>query len=154
LQAEVLFAEARPVIERARPDLWIVDQVDYAAATLAAHMRAPFSWELLTEKPLVYACFGTTQNRNRHLYAALTQAVEDMDVQVVLSLGGAEPSELPERLPGNILVSPFAPQVELLERARLAITQAGMNSALECRSAGVPMVAVPIAHDQPGISAR
>jgi UDP:flavonoid glycosyltransferase YjiC (YdhE family) len=34
------------------------------------------------------------------------------------------------------------------------ITHAGMNSALECLAAGVPMVAIPISHDQPGVSAR
>jgi hypothetical protein len=41
-QAEAVFRTARPVIERAALDLWIVDNMDYAASTLAACMGAPF----------------------------------------------------------------------------------------------------------------
>jgi len=48
----------------------------------------------------------------------------------------------------------FAPQLELLKRAALCITHAGLNTALECLSNGVPMVAIPITNDQPGVAAR
>jgi UDP:flavonoid glycosyltransferase YjiC (YdhE family) len=34
------------------------------------------------------------------------------------------------------------------------ITHAGMKSTLECLTAGVPMVAIPITHDQPTIAQR
>lgn len=34
------------------------------------------------------------------------------------------------------------------------ITHAGMNSTLECLASGVPMVAIPITHDQPTIGRR
>ena len=102
----------------------------------------------------MYASFGTAQNRNRHSWNAVVKAAVDLDAQVVLSLGGAETSELPGKLPDNLLVVPFAPQLEMLDKAVLMITHAGMNSTLESLTAGVPMVAVPIAHDQPGIAAR
>lgn len=265
-QAEALFATARPVIENAGLDLWLVDHMDYAASTLASVLRAPFvtvivtlmrhveegvpgfsgelypmnpaarerdwrfneamleasrafreqlgayreraglepfsfqnlwsnlaqitqqpaefefprrdlpecfhftgpfasgskpepqpepfPWDRLTGKPLVYASFGTAQNRIRHLYEAVVRAAAGLDAQFVLSLGGADPPELDLHPPANVLVTPFAPQLQLLERASLMITHAGMNSTLECLSAGVPMVAVPVAHDQPGVSAR
>jgi UDP:flavonoid glycosyltransferase YjiC (YdhE family) len=42
----------------------------------------------------------------------------------------------------------------LLKRAALCITHAGLNTALECLSNGVPMVAIPITNDQPGVAAR
>ncbi len=263
-QAEALFTTARPTIEKARLDLWVVDHMDYAASTLAACMRAPFvsvivglmrhhedgvpgfsgelytddpvvlerdrrfneamlaaskpfrdfigayrlkagmgpfsfdslwsglaqitqqpaefefprrklpacfhftgpfarrsdrpptpfPWDRLDGRPLIYASFGTTQNRNRHLYDAVAKVTAHLDAQVVLSLGGAETVELPRELPENLLVVPFAPQLEILEQAVLTITHAGMNSTLESLAAGVPMVAVPIAHDQPGVAAR
>ena len=41
-QAEALFDTARPTIEKASLDLWVVDHMDYAASTLAALMQAPF----------------------------------------------------------------------------------------------------------------
>jgi zeaxanthin glucosyltransferase len=47
-----------------------------------------------------------------------------------------------------------APQIELLKRAALCITHAGLNTALESLAEGVPMVAIPIGYDQPGVAAR
>ena len=48
----------------------------------------------------------------------------------------------------------YAPQLDLLQRASLVITHAGLNTALESLSYGVPMVAIPITDDQPGVAAR
>jgi UDP:flavonoid glycosyltransferase YjiC (YdhE family) len=42
----------------------------------------------------------------------------------------------------------------LLKRAALCITHAGLNTALESLAHGVPMVAIPIGYDQPGVAAR
>jgi MGT family glycosyltransferase len=47
-----------------------------------------------------------------------------------------------------------APQIELLKRANLCITHAGLNTALEALAQGVPMVAIPVTNDQPGVAAR
>jgi zeaxanthin glucosyltransferase len=58
------------------------------------------------------------------------------------------------QLPGNPIVVGFAPQLELLRRAKLCITHAGLNTSLESLSNGVPMVAIPITADQPGVAAR
>jgi UDP:flavonoid glycosyltransferase YjiC (YdhE family) len=57
-------------------------------------------------------------------------------------------------LPANTLVVRTAPQIELLKHAVLCITHAGLNAALEALAQGVPMVAIPIGHDQPGVAAR
>ena len=57
-------------------------------------------------------------------------------------------------LPGLPLVVAFAPQLELLKRATLCITHAGLNTTLESLAQGVPMVAIPITNDQPGVAAR
>ena len=38
--------------------------------------------------------------------------------------------------------------------AALTITHAGLNTVLESLRCGVPMVAIPIANDQPGVAAR
>ena len=58
------------------------------------------------------------------------------------------------KLPGSPLVVGYAPQLELLQKASLTITHAGLNTALESLSHGVPMVAIPITNDQPGVAAR
>jgi UDP:flavonoid glycosyltransferase YjiC (YdhE family) len=42
----------------------------------------------------------------------------------------------------------------MLKQAVLCITHAGHNTALESLAQGVPMVAIPVGFDQPGIAAR
>ena len=112
-----------------------------------------FSWDKLTGKPLIYASMGTLQNQLTDVFEAIATACVGLDAQLVISLGGASTDSLPE-LPGNPVVVSYAPQLALLERAAVAITHAGMNTALECLTYGVPMVAIPVTNDQPGIAAR
>ncbi len=57
-------------------------------------------------------------------------------------------------IPSNAIIVRTAPQFELLKRAALCITHAGLNTTLEALAQGVPMVALPIAYDQPGVAAR
>jgi MGT family glycosyltransferase len=97
---------------------------------------------------------GTVQNRLIGIFQDIASACQGLDAQLVISLGGsATPESLPE-LPGSPLVVGYAPQLELLQKATLTITHAGMNTTLESLSNGVPMVAIPIANDQPGVASR
>ena len=115
---------------------------------------AEFPWGALTGQPLIYASLGTVQNRLGHVFGAIAAACQDLDAQLVIALGGGlAPAALGE-LPGNPLVMGYAPQLELLQRASLTITHAGLNTVLESLSHGVPLIAIPIANDQPGVAAR
>jgi zeaxanthin glucosyltransferase len=112
-----------------------------------------FPWEKLDGRPLIYASMGTLQNRQVPIFEAIAAACAGLDVQLVLSLGSHD-QRLELKLAGAAIVVPFAPQVELLKRATLAITHAGLNTALGSLSQGVPMVAIPITNDQPGVASR
>ena len=113
-----------------------------------------FPYEQLTGQPLIYASLGTLQNRLLWIFEQIAEACTDLDAQLIIALGGGgSPESLPE-LPGNPIVVGYAPQLELLPRAALTITHAGMNTTLESLSNGVPMVAIPITNDQPGVAAR
>lgn len=113
-----------------------------------------FPYDHLTGAPLIYASLGTVQNQVLGTFEAIAAACEGLDVQLVIALGGGrDPGDLPS-LPGDPIVVGFAPQLELLKRATLTITHAGLNTALESLANGVPMVAIPIANDQPGVAAR
>jgi MGT family glycosyltransferase len=72
----------------------------------------------------------------------------------VISLGGGASPESLRQLPGNPIVVGYAPQLELLQKAAVSITHAGMNTTLESLSNGVPMVAIPVMNDGPGVAAR
>ena len=120
----------------------------------ASRAAVPFPWERLSGQPLIYASLGTIQNQQLELFARIAAACQHLDAQLVIALGGgSNPADLPP-LPGDPLVVAQAPQLELLARAALTITHAGLNTVLESLSHGVPMVAVPIANDQPGVAAR
>ena len=121
---------------------------------LRVRPSVPFPFERLDGQPLIYASMGTLQNRVQDVFREIAQACQGLDAQLVISLGGGGKPEQVGPLPGNPLVVEYAPQLELLARAALSITHAGLNTVLESLSAGVPMVAVPVGNDQPGVAAR
>ncbi len=113
-----------------------------------------FPWEKLNGRTLIYASMGTLQNRLIGVFKTIAAACENLDAQLVISLGGsAKPESLP-KLAGNPILVEYAPQLELIKKATLVITHAGMNTALESLSNGVPMIAIPVTNDQPAVAAR
>lgn len=128
----------------------------YTGPFVHTEQRPPvdFPWELLDGRPLVYASMGTLQNGSEAIFRTIAEACAGLDVQLLVSLGGRlDPAGL-GKLAGNVLVVSFAPQLEILKRASLVITHAGLNTVLESLCEGVPMVAVPLGNDQPGVAAR
>jgi MGT family glycosyltransferase len=112
-------------------------------------------WEKLTDKPPIYASLGTLVNGLDRVYEIILEAVGKLpEIQVVLSVGkNVNPDDL-GAVPSNTILVRSAPQIELLKRAALCITHAGLNTTLEALGQGVPMVAIPIGYDQPGVAAR
>ena len=117
--------------------------------------QVDFPWEKLTGAPLIYASLGTLVNGMVHVYRSILEAVGRFpETQVVLSVGkNIDPADL-RPIPSNVIIVSIAPQIELLKRASLCITHAGLNTVLEALAQGVPIVAIPIAFDQPGVAAR
>lgn len=127
----------------------------YTGPLHAPESRAevPFPYHRLTGQPLVYASLGTLQNRLGYLFQTIVDACRNLDVQLVLSVGGGHAGAL-QNVPGSAIVVEFAPQLELLKRANLTITHAGMNTTMESLTQGVPMVCLPVTNDQPAVAAR
>jgi zeaxanthin glucosyltransferase len=115
----------------------------------------PFAWNKLDGRPLIYASLGTIVNDQDSIHQAILGAVAGFpDVQLVFSVGKNASLDDLGPIPPNTIVVPVAPQLELLERAALCVTHAGLNTTLEALARGVPLVAIPIGYDQPGVAAR
>jgi zeaxanthin glucosyltransferase len=117
----------------------------------------PFPWEKLNGKPLIYASLGTLQNRREPVFRCFAEACRGLDVQLVITHGGSlNASQIASlaALPGDPLVVPYAPQLEVLQHAQLTLTHAGLNTVLDSLTHGVPMVAIPITYEQPAIARR
>jgi len=113
-----------------------------------------FPWDRLDSRLLIYASLGTLVNRHKHVFRLIAESCQVLNAQLVISLGGSGRAADYGDLPGSPLVVEFAPQRELLAQAALTITHAGLNTILESLEAGVPLAAIPITFEQPGIAAR
>lgn len=109
-----------------------------------------FCWEQLGSDPLIYISLGTVFNDRPQFFQACMDALRDLPVRVVMSVGRrVDPASLGPA-PANVLVTPFvqAPIAKMLERAALVIHHAGGNTVQECARAGVPQLMFPQAGDQ------
>lgn len=105
--------------------------------------------------PLVYACFGTAQNRRTELFRIVVAAMTGQPVRLVISAGGRTLTrEELGPLPENVTVHEFLESRAVLGGASVHITHGGCNSVHESLVAGVPMVCLPQAFDQLPLSAR
>lgn len=120
----------------------------------ASPQTVPFPYEQLTGQPLIYASLGSVQNTKHDVFHCIAAACQGLDVQLVITHGGSMDADVARSLPGSPIVVGYAPQFELLARAKLTITHGGMNTVLDSLSHGVPLVATPITFEQPGTGAR
>jgi UDP:flavonoid glycosyltransferase YjiC (YdhE family) len=120
-------------------------------------------------RKLVYASLGTTFNNNFEVFEKIVNAcrfseddfVGASNIQVVVSTGKMVYEKFQEKiksenyvLPKNVLLQEFVPQLEVLKRASLFITHAGMNSASESIRYAVPTICLPLFVDQPLVAVR
>jgi UDP:flavonoid glycosyltransferase YjiC (YdhE family) len=141
----------RSPASRAARSAWVGPCIDHGRA------EPPFPWDAVPpDARIAYCAFGTQSSRTPIAAAHLQTIVDVFSAQDDLFLVLACPEEHRPRVPpsargraGRVLVVERAPQLALLRRASLAITHAGFNSLKECAALGVPMIAVPLSHDQP-----
>jgi MGT family glycosyltransferase len=107
------------------------------------------------ERPLVYACFGTSFNARTEQFRAVIDGLAHEPIDVLVSTGaGRVSSEALAPLPPNVVVREFVDAREVLGRASVHITHCGNNSVHETLLAGVPMLCMPQAYDQFPLAGR
>ncbi len=107
-------------------------------------------------RPFVFASLGTMQGGRLSLFKRIARACRTLDAQLLVAhcgaLDAAQEREL-ERA-GATWVCAFADQGAALARADAVVSHAGSNTVMDAIAARTPILALPIAFDQPGTAAR
>lgn len=114
------------------------------------------AWPIDPARPFVFASLGTLQGQRYGLFRSLARACRQLDAQLLVAhCGGldAAQSEALQRQ-GATWVTDFADQPQVLAQAQAVITHGGLNTVMDAIVAATPILAVPIAFDQPGVAAR
>ncbi|MCS5733458.1 glycosyltransferase [Herbiconiux daphne] len=128
---------------------------DAADATDAGAPPLPEWWaDLDGSRPIVHVTQGTIDNRDLdRLIRPTLDALDGLDVLVVVSLGGRPASEL-EGVPSNARVASYLPYDELLARTAVYVTNGGYGGVQHALSEGVPIVVAGDTEDKPEVAAR
>lgn len=108
------------------------------------------------DRPFVFASLGTLQGHRFDVFRRIATACRQLDVQLLVAhCGGLDARQAAqlERL-GATWVCAFAPQQAALARADAVVSHAGLNTAMDAIASRTPILALPIAFDQPGVAAR
>lgn len=98
-------------------------------------------------RPLIYATFGTVENRNPAFAAAVT-ALAGLDADLLVTVGAdGDPAPLGPQ-PPNVRVERYVPQAEVLGRCDLVVSHAGSGTLYAGLARGVPQLCMPQSADQ------
>jgi zeaxanthin glucosyltransferase len=107
-------------------------------------------------RPFVFASLGTLQGQRFSLFKRIARACRKVDAQLLVAhCGGLDAAQ--ERAlvrAGATWVTDFAPQAAVLARADAVVSHAGLNTVMDAIDARTPILALPIAFDQPGAASR
>ena len=107
-------------------------------------------------RPFVFASLGTMQGGRLGLFKRIAHACRQLDVQLLVAHCGGLDARQERKLEaaGATWVCDFADQQAVLERADAVVSHAGSNTVMDAIAARTPILALPIAFDQPGTAAR
>lgn len=106
--------------------------------------------------PLVFASLGTLQGHRFGLFKKITRACRRLGAELVIAHCGGLTAAQEEKLRalGASQVVDFTDQPAIIREAQAVITHGGFNTVLDAVTGNTPILALPIAFDQPGVAAR
>ena len=114
---------------------------------------APPAWltEMPRDLPVVYVTEGTMHSKPAFVLRTALEALAPLAVRVVATTGKhRDPASLNlGAIPANARVERFVPHSQLFPRTDLVLTTGGTGTVLASLEAGIPLVIVPTAWDQP-----
>lgn len=110
----------------------------------ASSVELPSWFDTLGRRPCVYVTLGTArvQANDTDFFGIVMSALEGEDVDVVVTMGPADPAAL-GHVPPNARVEQFIPQDALLPLCAAVVSNGGAGSTMGALAAGVPLFIVP-----------
>jgi UDP:flavonoid glycosyltransferase YjiC (YdhE family) len=111
--------------------------------------------ELLAEpgKPWVLLSLGTTLQDQAAALPRILEAVAQLPIRVLLTLGGVlQPSAI--NSPPNVTVCDFIPHDLLMSHMAAVVSHGGLSTVTAALATGVPLVCIPQGRDQPDNAKR
>ncbi|OBV41394.1 glycosyltransferase [Janthinobacterium psychrotolerans] len=117
---------------------------------------APDLAEVGADRPFIFASLGTLQGHRHALLLRIAKGCRLAGAQLLVAhCGGLDALQCEQlKQAGATWVCAFADQQAVLARADAVVSHAGLNTVMDAIAAGTPVLAVPIAFDQPGVAAR
>ncbi|WP_034949622.1 glycosyltransferase [Erwinia oleae] len=113
-------------------------------------------WPVDSSRPFVFASLGTLQGHRFKLFKTIAHACRRLDLQLLIAhCGGLDAAQADSlHASGARWVTDFADQPAVLAQAQAVITHGGLNTVTDAIAHQTPILALPIAFDQPGVAAR
>lgn len=113
-------------------------------------------WPLRSSRPFIFASLGTLQGHRFRLFKTIARACHRLEVQLLIAHCGGLNARQEAQLKacGADWVTDFADQPGVLQQAQAVITHGGLNTVADAVSCSTPILAVPVAFDQPGVASR
>jgi len=107
-------------------------------------------------RPLVYCSLSTFwQTDSSRISPIIALFRRRSDLQLIVGMGGRADGAKFEKVPENVLIMPYAPQIDILALASVVITHGGISTINEALCHAVPMIVYSSKHvDQDGCMAR
>ncbi|MCA9839725.1 MAG: glycosyltransferase family 1 protein [Trueperaceae bacterium] len=100
------------------------------------------------DPPVIFTLGSAAVYTAGDFYQESLKVIENLGCRAVLLIGERETNRLPDNLPKNLFVCPYAPHSELFPRGAAIIHQGGIGTTAQGLRSGVPTLVVPFAQDQ------
>ncbi|MFE0752268.1 glycosyltransferase [Gordonia sp. NPDC058843] len=108
---------------------------------------------LADNRPVVHVTQGTLDNDDfSQLVEPAVAGLAGLDVQVVVTTGGANPDPVPRA--ANTRIAQYLDYDALLPRTSVLVTNGGYGGVLQALRHGVPVIVAPGGEDKPEVAAR
>ncbi|HEU5330563.1 MAG TPA: glycosyltransferase [Thermomicrobiales bacterium] len=125
----------------------IAFDLDHPGETLPA-------WIANLPHPIVYATLGTAYNRTPGVFPAILASLRDEPVHLIATVNhNQNPADFGDQ-PAHIQLARYLPQSLVFLQCDLVVTHGGSGTVRTALSAGLPLVILPIAADQPDNARR